>query len=291
LEFAGLVKLGVRSALHDKLTRAPLVAIAPPVPLTFGQSRRGSKMLVPLKMLAALALAGAALPFGYSALTAPKVKDSAPASSALPTEPDLVLRGALARAGLAGPELAVAGVNAGAVAGIINLARASTVVSENRIAPATAALGEARAAVEALEEAVRGGAAERLPELEAARQAASAAEAALTVLIDELFDAATQGQPPSVAVLLRQVEVNKRYKRLPLEFLVAARTEAEWASLKEALTHERVCTKLGEETNPAVMQRLANFRAEEAVAAARTRLEANRSAVEAAWNAAAVQTQ
>ena len=138
---------------------------------------------------------------------------------------------------------------------------------------------------------MRGGERERLQELEAARQAANTAEAAVTALLDEVFNAATQGQPAAVVEALRQVAANKRYKTLPLEFLVAERTEAEWAALKEALRHERVCTKLGEPTDPAIMQRLAAFRAEEAVAAARARLEANGSAVEGAWNTAAVLPQ
>ena len=46
--------------------------------------------------------------------------------------------------------------------------------------------------------------------------------------------------------------------------------------------------RLGEPTDPGHMQRLAAFRAEEAVAEARARIGSLGPAVEAAWNAAAV---
>jgi hypothetical protein len=244
-------------------------------------------MLFQVKSLVALTLVVAAIPFGYSAIS-PSTKVSGAGPTVPPSEPHLVLRGALARTGLAAPELAVAGITAPQAAQLVLLAKESEVVTQNQLAPAGEALAQARAAVAALEEAVRGGAQERLQELAAARVAAAAAEAAVESLINDVFTTATQGQPPGVVQLLRQVESNRRYKRLPLEFLVSERTEADWAALKSALTHERVCTKLGEPTNQEVMTRLAAFRAEEAVAAARTRIEANRATVEAAWNAAAV---
>ncbi len=151
--------------------------------------------------------------------------------------------------------------------------------TQNRLAPAGEALAQARAAVAALEEAVRGGAYERLQELTAARATAATAEAAVESLINDVFTTATQGQLAGVVEILRQVESNRRYKGLPLEFLVSERTEVDWAALKSALSHERVCTKLGEPTNQAVMTRLAAFRAEEAIAAARVRFEANRALV------------
>jgi len=151
--------------------------------------------------------------------------------------------------------------------------------TQNRLAPAGEALAQARAAVAALEEAVRGGAHERLQELTAARATAATAEAAVESLINDVFTTATQGQLAGVVEILRQVESNRRYKGLPLEFLVSERTEVDWAALKSALSHERVCTKLGEPTNQAVMTRLAAFRAEEAIAAARVRFEANRALV------------
>lgn len=253
-------------------------------------------MFVQVKSLLALALVAGAFPAGYAALSSSSspMGSSSPtplasnATAATPNEPDLVLRGALARAGLAGPELAVAGITQGQVAQLIQRARASNTVAQNQLAPATAAAAEARALVKELEEAVRGGAAERLQELNAARATAASAEAAVSALIEGVFITATEGELATVVHLLRQVEANKRYKRLPLEFLVAERSEADWAALKSALTHERVCAKLGEPTNQEVMTRLAAFRAEEAVAAARARLDANRATVEAAWNAAAV---
>ncbi len=76
------------------------------------------------------------------------------------------------------------------------------------------------------------------------------------------------------------------HRRLPIEFLVVERNAAQWAELKECLKHERVCTRRGDPTDPALMAALAASRAHADVAAAHARGEANLQTSEAAWLAA-----
>jgi len=238
-----------------------------------------------VKLLAPLALLVVAVPITLAARGPWKAATNPSRVETQAQEPDMVLRGSMARAGLTASNLAVSGIGAVDVAAIMQRVRATTVVSENRLAPARAAVGSAESAVKALEEIIRRGVPERLPDLEAARNALAAAQSAHDALVDELVVAATQGLATGVAQNLQQVRANKRHQNLPLEFSVVDRVPAQWAALREALTHERVCTRLGEPTDPGIMQRLATFRAEAPVAAARARLDANQSAVESAWNA------
>jgi hypothetical protein len=238
-----------------------------------------------------LTLIVAASAVAYSTLTGNAPAATSTAAAPLASEPDLVVRGALARAGLAGPALAVAGLGVADVPALITRTQSSAVVRQNLLTAASQAAGEAKVLAQRLEDAVREGQHERLQEMQAARAALAAAEAHQADLIEQVFTAATTGLDQAVIARLRQVRENRRYMQLPLEFLVVARTETDWRALKDSLTHERVCTKLGEPTNAEVMQRLAAFRADEQVAAARARLDANLAPVEAAWNAAAVLPQ
>ncbi|MEZ6014605.1 MAG: hypothetical protein R3F49_05790 [Planctomycetota bacterium] len=241
-------------------------------------------MLFQVKSLVALALVAVAVPVGLSSMSA----SSTTTSAASAVTPDLVLRGALARAGLGSAELAVAGFNAQGATQLIARAQLSEVVQQNQLAPADEALANARVALAAIEEAVRGGdgSPASLQELADARTAVANAEAVRDGLIGAVFTAATSGVAQGATQTLAQVQSNKRWKTLPLEFLVAERTQVEWNALKEALTHERVCTKLGKPTNPTITASLAAFRAEQGVSAALSLLEANRTSIEAAWNTA-----
>ena len=203
-------------------------------------------------------------------------------------EPDLVLRGALARAGLGPEELCAAGVAPGEVAALISRAAGHDVVAQDRLPAADTALGEARRSVRDLEAAIRGGDREpaTLQALDQARQSSAAAEDAVNAHLQARFAEATGSLEASVASCLDCFRENRAHRRLPLEFLVHTRTPAEWADIRDCLTHERVCTRRGDPTDPDIMSALAAARADERVAGARARLEANRSAVESAWMAA-----
>ncbi len=117
---------------------------------------------------------------------------------------------------------------------------------------------------------------------------ASAAELALRELEQQVFQEASTGLPVNAVQVLSQIHAHTRHMGVPLEFRVRERDEAEWRLLAELLVHERVCARLGEPTEPGLTQRLAAFRADEAVAEARARLGSLGPAVEVAWNAAAV---
>jgi hypothetical protein len=76
-----------------------------------------------------------------------------------------------------------------------------------------------------------------------------------------------------------------------LQYLVKARSEADWVALRDALDNERVSLKLGEDPDQASQALLATVRADPAIAAAKTNLDTKLGAVTAAWEAAAVQQQ
>ena len=240
--------------------------------------------LVTCTLLASVAVGVSAWPTAPRTAYAPRAAEAAPTNS----EPDLAVRSALAHVGLAPSALAAAGVNGLQATRIVQLAQGSAIVREDRMGSARTALSGARFAVATLESAVREGARERVHELTAAREAVTSAELALASLEQQLFQEASAGLPPNTLEALRQIDANSRYIGLPLEFRVSARDEAEWRLLRDVLTHEQVCMRLGEPTDPGHMQRLAAFRAEEAVAEARARIGSLGPAIEAAWNAAAV---
>lgn len=240
-----------------------------------------------LKLAAfATATAIAAVASSHSSLftSAPLVSPVAPMLVA-DAEPDLVLRGSLARAGLAPEELVAAGVPTAEVAALVGRAKAHDVVRSNRIAGAMQSLGEAQQRVASLERAIRGGdrADSTIGALSTARTDADTAKAGLRQQLDALFAEATRGLPQDVTQRLRQIQANAAHRRMPIEFLVADRSPAEWADLRDCLTHERVCTRRGDETDPTLMAALAAARAQSDVAGAKARCSANLAAAEAAW--------
>ncbi|MEZ6018421.1 MAG: hypothetical protein R3F49_25220 [Planctomycetota bacterium] len=239
------------------------------------------------RTVALVVLLGAGIPLGFSLRSTTAAAPSAPPAAQTGT-PKLVLRAALARAGLGPEELAAAGLRGPDVTALIGRAEASDLVQNNLLEPADATLADARRRVEDLEKAIREGEREpgQLQALATARTDAASAEAQVASLLDRVFNAANQGVVATATDGLRRLQANKRWRTLPIQFLLAERTPAEWRELKEALTHERVCTKLGKPTNPTIMARLAQLRAAPAVAAALALSEANLAGVETAWRTA-----
>lgn len=244
-------------------------------------------------MLKLAGLATAAALAAFAAVKSPSsvatfAPEAGPSSSTQAPEPNLELRGALARAGLGPEELTAAGIPAARISALIARAGAHSVVASSSLGPADASLAEASTRVASLEEAVRGGArdAATMAALTAARADAATAKANVDGLLAALFVHATQEATPAAIARLQAIASNQRYRRLPIEFLVVERGAAQWAELKECLKHERVCTRRGDPTDPTQMAALGVSRAHADVAAAHARGEANMQANEAAWLAA-----
>ena len=89
---------------------------------------------------------------------------------------------------------------------------------------------------------------------------------------------------------LTQIRANRAVDHsqgFPIEFQVASRTEAQWVALRDALANEKQAIKYPDTLDQDAQTLLSTTRAEGAVAAARTALDANLPAVQTAWNTAA----
>ncbi len=95
----------------------------------------------------------------------------------------------------------------------------------------------------------------------------------------------TSSSPPKLAQreTLTAIRANAHWK-LPTEFLVVERTEAEWVELRAALANERIAARNEEAPNEQRQALLGTARANPAVAAAKTALDANLATVKQSWN-------
>ncbi|MBK8172716.1 MAG: hypothetical protein IPK60_20595 [Sandaracinaceae bacterium] len=150
-----------------------------------------------------------------------------------------------------------------------------------------AAATSARIARDAAQRKIRSGAGsqqeiEGFPALEAALNTAESLRASA---LASLRASATAGLSGAQRANLATIESNRRWK-LPIEFLVIERSDAEWLSLRNALSNERISAKYEGEANGTLQAILSAARADERVAAAKTALDTNLTSLQQAWNAA-----
>ena len=209
-----------------------------------------------------------------------------PAAAVHPIPTDFKLR--LLRAGLDAESLAAAGVPAQSVLAALQASADVMNAAPSALAAADQGWAERRVAADALERRVRSGLAteEEASALIDARTGLEIAAAARASILDGYFAAATAALSAAQRERLTQLRLNRSWD-LPPEDLVASRSEAQWVALRDALSYERTSAELGESPSQAAQTLLQSVRAEAAVAAARSAVQANLTSVTSAWNTAA----
>jgi len=124
-----------------------------------------------------------------------------------------------------------------------------------------------------------------IAEFPAQEQALANAQATRDGALASLFTSGSAGLTSTQRASLTAIRANRSWK-LPTEFLVVSRTEAEWIALRDALSNERTAAKNGDTPNATCQALLGTERAVAAVASARASLDTNLSSVTSAWNAA-----
>jgi hypothetical protein len=193
----------------------------------------------------------------------------------------------LLRLELGPEELAAAGVTSTQVATIAADMDASGPAQNGDLEAADATFASAKQTHDALLRIVKSGQAteQQVTDLQAAKTALDAAVAARESVMDDLHDAATASLSTAVQAKLDQLRANGSVK-VPTQFRVLSKTSTEWLELRELLAHEDACAELGDDQVPAKAAALAAWRALADVAAAKSNLDSNLSAVQAAWDTA-----
>ncbi|HKX45637.1 MAG TPA: hypothetical protein VJP77_02970 [Planctomycetota bacterium] len=145
----------------------------------------------------------------------------------------------------------------------------------------------ARVARDELQRTVRSGLAsqQEVADLADAKVAMASAEAERAAAFDAAFDAATLGLDGEVKALLATIRANESW-RLPVAYLVADRSQADWVTLRDALVAERLAAEEQTATPEPYASFLATTESNADVAAALTGLETHLAELQAAWDAA-----
>jgi hypothetical protein len=229
--------------------------------------------------LIALTLVLVALPFGIGAAWF--------AVRAAPSGPTTDLRVALLRCGLGAEALAAAGCTAQETSALVDAFSEAMASQPGVLNQKDEAFASARVTKEELERKVASGLAtpEQVTALATAKSALASAETARAQVLDGLFEDATAHLSAAKIATLSMLRTNAAHD-LPVEFLVKERSEAEWVAIRKALNNERICAKYGDEPDPAKQQALAGWKADGAVAAAKSASMTGLAGVQEAWNAA-----
>jgi len=229
----------------------------------------------------ALALVAGLLVLGHSR-AGEDGEDDPDITVTLPTAVEV----ALLRAGLSPEALAAAGVSSDTLASQLASAADGLTPLPASLATADAAYGDARRNRDRLQRLVRSGlgTADDVQALADARTALAAAEAQRAAVLDAVFAAATADLSDAQAATLGQIRANARWKH-PIQYRVAARSEADWFALSDALAHVRTHTDFGLDTDPAIEATLEAFDAEGAVSQATTNCSTHLSGCAAVWEA------
>jgi len=208
----------------------------------------------------------------------------APTSAAAPNTD---VRAALLRAGLGAEALAAAGLSEQEASTMVGAFSSAMASQPGALEHADGDYAAARVAKDQLQRKVRSGLAtpQDVADLAAAKAALASAEATRQHVLDGWFAVATQGLADTKVTRLSQIQANADWK-LPVEFLVEGRDQAEWVAIRKALANERICAKYDQDPNPQMQAALATWRAEAPVAAAKSAYDANLAGVQVAWDAA-----
>jgi len=197
----------------------------------------------------------------------------------------------LIRASLDPRALAASGIVANGVTPLLQAAADQMNANPTALPQADTAFAAARVQSDHLLRVIQSGLASQ--EDVASYQTAVANLAAATsqrqTALDATFTAATANISAEARTTLTRIRANRAQdwsRDYPTEFLVIARQEAEWVSLRDCLANEHIAVKHPDLLSETAQASLATWRADPAVLAAKTALDQNLAAVTDAWNTA-----
>ena len=189
------------------------------------------------------------------------------------------------RTGLTPEALAAAGLGEAGTMSVGGAAQQANTGLVTSLRELDHAVGQARKARDAAERKIQSGKAspEGIAAFPGLKQAFATASAARDTAVNGLFAAATESLNSTQRATLTAIRANAHWK-LPTEFLVVERTEAEWVELRAALANERIAARNEETPNQQCQALLGTARANSAVAAAKTALDTNLAVVKQSWD-------
>lgn len=196
----------------------------------------------------------------------------------------------LIRAGLDPKALAAAGVSSQSIGSLLSAATTQINSAPAALSIADTAYASARTQVDHLTSLIQSGhgTQEDIGSLAMANSNLASATSQRQAALDAIFNAATANLTQGQGAALSKIRSNRSWD-LPPEFLVVDRDQSQWVAVRDALANERIAVDLPGTLNPTAQSNLGTWRADPAVASAKSSLEANLSSVMISWNSAAGQ--
>ncbi len=211
---------------------------------------------------------------------------SAAISLLLPTSSELI--GALIRTGLDAEALAAAGLSAGNVNTVVANAYEHLIGVQPLLELADGAMADARRQTTSLKRVIQSGRAteQQINAYPVAKVALAQIRTERHALLGGIFEAATDDLGENHRAALSAIRANRNWK-LPVEFLVVERTQAQWVHLRDCLANERIAAALDdEEPDDQVQATLAELRAQPQVAIAKANCDAGLDVITDTWEQA-----
>jgi len=198
---------------------------------------------------------------------------------------DQELEVTLLRAGLSPEACCAAGLNAQQTDALIDRARTHMETAIDGLRTADETFMSAKASHDQLRRLVQAGNATQqdIAALTDAKTAFNTAATDRQARLDAAYTEAVEGL--EAAPKLDTLSDNSGH-RVPAQYRIVTRSEAQWVALRRALADVRIAADLGEDPPQESVDLIAQADSDQAVSAAATSLELNLDAVAAAWNTA-----
>ena len=207
-----------------------------------------------------------------------------------PAVPSTDVQDAMLRAGFDAKALTAVGLSANGTSAFVDAFRDAYGNQAAALDQADASFAAARVASDALRREIESGkgSAEDVTAYQAQISAMNTASVARTSALNSARAPAESLLSAEQRAQLARIRANKTWE-LPMQFLLVDRSEAQWVALRGALANEKIAPRYGEETAPAHASVLAAARAHNDVALAKSRLDSNLTAMQAALNTAIIE--
>jgi hypothetical protein len=196
----------------------------------------------------------------------------------------------LIRAGLDPKALAAGGASSQSISLVLAAAATQINSAPTTLSTADDSYAAARTQVDHLTSQIQSGhgSQEDISSLATATANLATATAQRQAALDAIFNAGTANLTQGQKAALSKIRSNRSWD-LPLEFLVVDRTQSQWVGVRDALANERIAVDLPGTLNEVAQSSLATWRADPAVASAKSSSDANLASVTTAWNSGAGQ--
>lgn len=212
------------------------------------------------------------LPSGQAAATQP-VPPSSPATQPPPLTPrQATVDSLLGELSLTPKALCAAGATAAEIGGVVSNADAFLQSYQVPLAAAETAVREARQRLSAAQNRHASSRGPNDASISSLRTQVAAAEQQRSSLLATAYATIASALPEETRAALTNIRANRNVG-LPIHFLVAFKSSAQWAALRRELEHKSARARKGQAPAPEVSRAISAALAEAPVAAARQRVE------------------